>query len=53
MKIKEKSESLHNKNLHNKTEYVIHIKNLKQALSHGLVLKKILTKTHILISILI
>ena len=27
-------------NLHNKTEYVIHIKNLNQALSHGLALKK-------------
>ena len=27
--------------LHNKTEYVIHIKNLKQALNHGLVLKNV------------
>ena len=27
-------------NLHDKTEYVIRIKNLKQALNHGLVLKK-------------
>ena len=27
-------------NLHYKEEYVIHIRNLKQALSHGLVLKK-------------
>ena len=27
-------------NLHDKTEYVIHIRNLKQALNHGLVLKK-------------
>ena len=26
-------------NLHDKTEYVIHIKNLRQALNHGLVLK--------------
>ena len=26
--------------LHEKTEYVIHIRNLKQALNHGLVLKK-------------
>ena len=26
-------------NLHDKTEYVIHIRNLKQALNHGLVLK--------------
>ena len=25
-------------NLHDKTEYVIHIKSLKQALNHGLVL---------------
>ena len=28
-------------NFHDKTEYVIHIKNLKQALNHGLVLKKV------------
>ena len=28
-------------NLHNKTEYVIHKRNLKQALNHGLFLKKI------------
>ena len=28
-------------NLHNKTEYVIHIRNLKQALNQGLVLKKV------------
>ena len=28
-------------NLHDKTEYVIHIENLKQALNHGLVLIKI------------
>ena len=27
-------------NLHDKPEYVIHIKNLKQALNHGLILKK-------------
>ena len=27
-------------NLHDKNEYVIHIRNLKQALNHGLVLKK-------------
>ena len=27
-------------NLHDKTEYRIHIRNLKQALNHGLVLKK-------------
>ena len=28
-------------NLHDKTEYVIHIKSLKQVLNHGLVLKKV------------
>ena len=28
-------------NLHDKTEYVIHIRNLKQALNHILVLKKV------------
>ena len=27
--------------LHDKTEYVIHIRNLKEALNHGLVLKKV------------
>ena len=27
-------------NLHDKTEYVIYLRNLKQALNHGLVLKK-------------
>ena len=27
-------------NLHDKTEYAIHIRNLKQALDHGLVLEK-------------
>ena len=27
-------------NLHDKTEYVIYIRNLKQALNHGLILKK-------------
>ena len=27
-------------NLYEKTEYVMHIRNLKQALNHGLVLKK-------------
>ena len=27
-------------NLHNKTEYAIHIRNVKQALNHGLALKK-------------
>ena len=29
-------------NFHDKTEYVIHIKNLKQALNHGLILKRVL-----------
>ena len=29
------------KALHNKTEYLIHIRNLQQALNHGLVLKKV------------
>ena len=28
-------------NLHDKEEYVIHIRNLKQALNHGLVLKNV------------
>ena len=28
-------------NLHDKSEYVIHIKNLKQALNHRLVLKRV------------
>ena len=28
-------------NLNDKTEYVIRIRNLKQALNHGLVLKKV------------
>ena len=38
MKI-EKAEELVT-NLHDKTEYVIHIRNLKQALNRGLILKK-------------
>ena len=28
-------------NLHDKTEYTIHTRNLKQALNHGLILKKV------------
>ena len=28
-------------NLHDKTEYVIHLQNLKHALNHGLVLKNL------------
>ena len=28
-------------NLHDKAEYVFHIRNLKQALNHGLILKKV------------
>ena len=39
MKIEEVEKLL--ANLHDKTEYVIHIRNLKQALNHGLVLKKV------------
>ena len=31
----------HVANLHDKTEYVRHIRNLKQVLNHGLVLKKV------------
>ena len=30
-------------NLHDKTEYVIHIRNLKEALNHILVLEKVCT----------
>ena len=32
-------------NLHDKTEYVIHIRNLKHALNHRLVLKKVCRET--------
>ena len=39
MKIK-KAEKLVT-NLHDKTEYIIHIRNLQQALNHGLILKKV------------
>ena len=35
----EKSKSLFN--LHDKTDYVIHIRNLKQILNHGLILKTV------------
>ena len=31
-------------NLHDKTGYLIHIRNLKQALNHSLILKKIVIK---------
>ena len=31
----------HVANLQDKTEYVIHIRNLKQALNHGLALQKV------------
>ena len=41
MKIEKVEKLLHN--LHDKTEYVIYIRNLKQALDHGLVLKKVHT----------
>ena len=42
-KKKRKKEKLENfvANLHGKTEYVMHIRNLKQALKHGSVLKKV------------
>ena len=30
-------------NLHDKFEYVIHIRHLKQASNHGLILKKVIT----------
>ena len=36
---------MHLTNLHDKTEYVIHIRNLKQALNHRLVLKKVCRET--------
>ena len=39
MKIKKVEELV--TNLHDKTEYVIHIRNLKQALNHGLFLQKV------------
>ena len=29
-------------NLHDKTEYIIHLRNLKQSLNHGLLLKTVL-----------
>ena len=29
-------------NLYDKTEYVLHIRTLRQALNHGLILKKVL-----------
>ena len=35
-------------NLHDKTEYVIHIRNLKQALNHGLVLKRVIKSNQML-----
>ena len=43
MKIEKKANEKLVGNLHDKTEYVIHIRNLKQALNHGLVLKKVHT----------
>ena len=41
MKIEKKANEKLVGNLHDKTEYVIHIRNLKQALSHGLTVKKV------------
>ena len=35
-------------NLHDKTEYVIHIRNLKQALSLGLILKKFIEQLNLI-----
>ena len=35
-------------NLRDKTEYAIHIRNLKQALNHGLVLKKSMERLNII-----
>ena len=35
-------------NLHDKTEYVIHIRNLKQVLNHGLVFKKVYSYQNLL-----
>ena len=40
MKIEKKVEKLVT-NILDKTEYVIYIRNLKQALNHGLILKKV------------
>ena len=37
-----------NENLHDKTEYVIHIRNLKHTLNHGLVLKKYIELLHLI-----
>ena len=34
--------------LHDKTEYVIHIRNLKHTLNHGLVLKKYIELLHLI-----
>ena len=39
-KSKQFLQNLHD-SLHDKTEYVIHIRNLKQAINHGLVFKKV------------
>ena len=35
-------------NLYDKNKYVIHIGNLKQALNHGLVLKKFMEKLNLI-----
>ena len=41
LEIEKKNEKKLVANLHDKTEYVIHIRNLKQALNNGLVLRKV------------
>ena len=38
-------------NLHNKKEYVKHVRNLKQSLNYGLVLKKVLSVNKIFFQI--
>ena len=40
-KVKKLVTNLYDNDLYDKNEYVIHIRNLKQALNHGLILKKV------------
>ena len=35
-------------NLHDKSEYVVHIKNLKQALNHGFIWKKSIDSSNLI-----